>query len=243
MTIRVLVNGALGKMGQTVVGAVEHDPDLNLVAQTDKDDDLSAAILNKQAQVVVDFTAAESAFDNINAIIKADAHPVIGTTGLLPEQIQHLQQQCAEKKLGGLIAPNFSIGAILMMQMASTAAQYLPNVEIIEYHHPGKQDSPSGTALKTAEMIGNSRREAAMPLQTRETIPGARGASSHDINIHAVRLPGLVAHQSVIFGGEGETLTIKHDSIDRICFMPGVLMACKKVINLQQLVYGLEHLL
>lgn len=243
MAISVLVNGAKGRMGQTVIEAIKQDPELNLVAQTDKEDDLAAAIQKSKAQVVVDFTTADSAFNNINTIITSNAHPVIGTTGLLPDQIKSLQQLCQKKKLGGLIAPNFSIGAVLMMQMAELAAKYLPTAEIIELHHPGKQDSPSGTALKTAEMIANSRTQPVAKLKSRETIPGARGAIANDVNIHAIRLPGLVAHQQVIFGGEGETLTIKHDSIDRRCFMPGVLLACKRVVGLNELVYGLEHLL
>lgn len=243
MTISILVNGAKGRMGQTVVQAIKQDPELHVVAQTDKDDDLATAIQASKAQVVIDFTVADSAFNNINTIITCNAHPVIGTTGLLAEQIKSLQQLCQKKKLGGLIAPNFSIGAVLMMQMAELAAKYLPTAEIIELHHPGKQDSPSGTALKTAEMIANSRNRSVAKQISRETIPGARGAIANGVHIHAVRLPGLVAHQQVIFGGEGETLTIKHDSIDRQCFMPGVLLACKRVVELKKLVYGLEYLL
>ena len=167
---------------------------------------------------------------------------MIGTTGFSSTQIQTLTALCAEKKLGAIIAPNFSIGAILMMQLAKTAAHYFPQVEIIEMHHAGKLDSPSGTAIKTAELIAEANNVAAIPT-TKAVLPGARGAVHQQIPIHAIRLPGLVAHEQVIFGGTGETLTIKHDSTDRQCFMPGVILACQKVMTLNRLIYGLEHLL
>jgi len=154
-----------------------------------------------------------------------------------------LQQRCAEKKLGGIIVPNFSISAVLMMQFAALASRYLTEVEIIEIHHQQKLDAPSGTALKTAEMIANARRGSKNHLALKELVPGARGAVHQDVNIHSLRLPGVLARQQVIFGNKGETLTITHDSIDRASFMPGVILACQGVVKLQSLQYGLEYLL
>lgn len=241
--LKVIVNGANGRMGQVTVKAIGNDPECELVASTGPEDDLSAVIKATGADIVVDFTVASVAFANANKIIEAGAHPVIGTSGLTADQIATLTSQCEAKNLGGIIAPNFSIGAVLMMRYAKDAAKYFSSVEIIELHHDGKEDSPSGTAMKTADMIAETR-QAPSPLKAgKETIPGARGANHHDIAIHAVRLPGLVAHQQVIFGGLGETLTLKHDSINREGFMPGVLLACKKVKSLRTLIYGLEHIL
>lgn len=244
MTIRVLVNGAKGKMGQAVVKAIADYPELSLVGEVSHNQDLATEIKKSNPNVVVDFTNADSVLKNIQTIITAGVHPVIGTSGLLGEQVKKLQQQCEQLKLGGIIAPNFSIGAVLMMKYAEETAKYFPHVEIIEMHHNGKLDSPSGTAIRTAELIAAGRTNTVAPLKnTRETISGARGAHYQDIPIHAIRLPGLVAHQQVIFGGIGETLTLRHDSIDRQCFMPGVMLACKKVTTLKNLVYGLEYIL
>jgi 4-hydroxy-tetrahydrodipicolinate reductase len=243
MTIRILINGAGGKMGQESVRAVQSDRKLELVGQTGRVDRLEDAIKKHSPQVVVDFTTPDTVYENTLTIINAGVHPVIGTTGLKPDQIADLNQRCAQKKLGAIIAPNFSISAILMMRFAEQAAKYLPDVEIIELHHPGKLDSPSGTAIKTAEMIAKVREKNDPPKATRETIPGARGAVSHGIPIHSVRLPGLVANQEILFGGLGETLRISHYTINRESFMPGVLLACKKVLQLDHLVYGLEQLL
>ncbi len=242
MTIRVLINGANGRMGLASVAAINTDPELTLVGQLGRQDDLAMAIKKTNAQVVVDFTNAEAVLKNTQIIVDAGIHPVIGTSGLLSAQIKAFQQQCAELKLGGIIAPNFSLGAVLMMKHAQAIAKYFPHVEIIEMHHDGKLDSPSGTALRTAEMLAETR-DQLTPKLLRETIPGARGATHYGIPIHALRLPGLVAHEQIIFGGTGETLTIRHDSIDRISFMPGVCLACKKVMELDTLVYGLEHIL
>jgi len=241
--IRVLVNGAQGRMGQTTVNAVQAANNLELVASADKQDNLKQLIQDNQIEVVVDFTTASAGINNITAIIDAGARPVIGTSGFVAEQVEKLQQQCAKKKLGGIIAPNFSIGAVLMMQAAQLAARYLPQAEIIEYHHTGKQDSPSGTAIKTAEMIARARQQKIPLQQSHEIIAGSRGAIHEDIAIHAVRLPGFIASQSVIFGGNDETLTIRHDSISRESFMPGVILACEKVMKLDHLVYGLENIL
>ena len=241
--IKVIVNGAAGRMGSLAVKTIENDAECELVGQLEHDDDLSAAIKSTDADVVVDFTTAEVVFDNAMAIVNAGARPVMGTSGLTPEQLEALQQLCTAKQLGGIVVPNFSLGAVLMMKYAQDAAKYLPHVEIIEMHHDAKQDSPSGTALKTAAMIAESRKETIDVKVGRETVKGARGAAVNDIAVHAVRLPGLVAHQQVIFGAVGETLTLRHDSINRDCFMPGVLLACKKVMALDNLVYGLESVL
>jgi 4-hydroxy-tetrahydrodipicolinate reductase len=243
MSIRVLVNGANGRMGQATIKAISNDPELTLVGTTGRDDDLAASIKTHQAQVVVDFTNAEAVQESTRIIIASGAHPVIGTSGLLMEQIKEFQAACKKAKLGGIIAPNFSLGAVLLMKHAQEMAKYFEHVEIIEMHHDGKLDSPSGTALRTAEMIAVNFKPTPVTKKTKETIPGARGASHHQIPIHAIRLPGLVAHEQVIFGGTGETLTLRHDSIDRVSFMPGVCLACKKVVKLDELVYGLEHVL
>ncbi len=242
--IRVLVNGAKGRMGQEVVKAVLADSELELVAQTDSEDDLRAEILKNKAEVVVDFTTAASGFKNTKIIIEAGARPVIGTSGFKEDDVKKLQVLAAEKKISGVIAPNFAIGAVLMMKFAQEAAKYLPDVEIIETHHDGKVDSPSGTAIRTAELISQTR--AKIPTAVKEEvalIPGARGAKHNNITIHSVRLPGFVAHQEVIFGGKAQALTIRHDSNHRESFMPGVCLACKEVLKHSELYYGLEHLL
>lgn len=242
--IRVLVNGAKGRMGQEVVKAVTAAADLELVDQTDLGDDLIARIKASQAQAVVDFTTAAVAFENTRKILEAGVHPVVGTSGLLAEQVAELQQLAKDKDIGGLIAPNFAIGAVLLMKYAQDAAKYLPNVEVIELHHNRKADAPSGTAVKTAQLIAEARQEIPKALvEEKELFEGARGSEVHGVRVHSLRLPGLVAHQEVIFGGTGETLTIRHDSIHRESFMPGVCLACRKVIGTQQLFYGLEHLL
>ena len=242
--IRVLVNGAKGRMGQEVVKAVTAASDLELVDQTDLGDDLIARIKASQAQAVVDFTTAAVAFENTRKILEAGVHPVIGTSGLLAEQVAELQQLAEDKGIGGLIAPNFAIGAVLLMKYVQDAAKYLPDVEVIELHHNRKADAPSGTAVKTAQLIAEARQEIPKALvEEKELFEGARGSEVHGVRVHSLRLPGLVAHQEVIFGGTGETLTIRHDSIHRESFMPGVCLACRKVIGTQQLFHGLEHLL
>lgn len=244
MAIPVLVNGAKGRMGLQVVQAVQADPELELAAQIDLGDDLAASIASSGAGVVVDFTHPSCAFDNAEIILAAGAHPVIGTTGFTPDQIARLQATAEAKGIGGVIAPNFAIGAVLMMRFAAEAARYLPHVEIIELHHDGKAEAPSGTAIKTAEQIAKARPQAPpLLVESKELAPGARGTTAYAVPIHSVRLPGHVAHQEVILGGLGETLRIRHDSISRECFMPGVLLAVKKAPQLQVLHYGLEHLL
>lgn len=243
MQIRVIVNGARGKMGTLACAAIESNPDFQLVAELGRDDSLTQAIKDTDADVVVELTRADCVYENTLAIIQGGAHPVIGSSGLLDNQIKELTQRCEEKKLGGIIVPNFSIAACLMMRFAAEAAKFLPEVEIIEAHHQQKLDAPSGTALKTAEMIAHARITKKNELPLKELLPGARGATHHQINIHSLRLPGVLARQQVIFGNTGETLTVTHDSIDRASFMPGVILACQSVQKLNTLYYGLEHLL
>ena len=243
MSFNIIINGANGRMGQEAVKAVTDAPEFNLVAQATRADDLATLIQTHRPDVVVDLTTADSVYANTKIIIDNDCHPVIGASGLLPDQVRELQTICHEKKLGGIIVPNFSIGAVLMMQMAEKAAHYLPNVEIIEAHHEKKQDAPSGTAIKTAELINQARQQAPLPITETELLKGARGAKVGDVPIHSVRLPGVVAKQDVIFGGTSETLTISHNSIHRESFMPGLLLACKRAPELKELYYGLEALL
>lgn len=244
MAIKVLVNGAFGRMGQMTAAAIQAHPRLELVGEAGRDYDLRKVIQDSRADVVVDFTEANVVYANALAIIEAGARPVIGTSGLKKDEVKSLQAHCAEQKRGGLIAPNFSLGGVLMMKHAREIAKYFPHVEIIEMHHDGKLDSPSGTAIRTAELIAEANSTLNQPDKPLvETIKGARGASHHNIPIHAIRLPGFLAHQMVVFGGTGETLTIKHDSLDRNCFMPGVCLACEKVMELDRLIVGLEEIL
>jgi len=240
---RVIVNGSSGKMGVLACETMSNHPDFELVAALGRADKLHQAITDTNAQIVIDLTRANCVYENSLTIINSGAHAVIGTSGLLDEQIKTLQTLCAQKKLGGIIVPNFSISAVLMMQFAAMAARYLPEVEIVETHHQQKLDAPSGTAMKTAEMIAAARCSQKNQLDLKELLPGARGALHHDVSIHSLRLPGVLARQHVIFGNKGETLTITHDSIDRASFMPGVVLACQGVLQIDSLYYGLEHLL
>ena len=239
--IKIIVNGAKGKMGSTTITAIQAQKDFVLVAGLGHADNLEDAIKKNQADIVIDFTSAHAVYENALKIIHAGARAVIGSSGLTQEQIKYLSELCQEKKLGVIIAPNFSIGAILMMKFAQQAAHYFQHAEIIELHHAGKKDAPSGTAIKTAEMIAAVR--VNQKTECKEMIDGALGANHHDVHVHSIRLPGLLAHQEVIFGGLGETLTIRHDSTDRQGFMPGVIMACKKVMEIDHLIYGLDNLL
>jgi 4-hydroxy-tetrahydrodipicolinate reductase len=243
VSIRVLINGATGRMGKTTVAAIRQDNTFVLVGKTHGKDDLEKVIQTSKAEVVIDFTHATVVFANTKKIIHTGAHPVIGTSGLLPEQIEELQQICAEKQLGGIIAPNFCMGALLMMRFSAQAAQYFSEVEIVETHHEKKLDAPSSTAIKTAEMIAKARQENPSMKKLHETLTGSRGARKDQIPIHALRLPGFLAKQEVLFGHVGGNLVITHETIDRSAFMPGVLLACKKVITLKSLIYGLETLL
>ncbi len=239
---RIIVNGAHGKMGQLAVAMLSVQPDFEVVAVLGRADNLSQSIQAMQAQVVVDLTCASVVYQNTLTIIEAGSCPVIGTSGLLPEQYLTLKAYCDENKLGGIIVPNFSIGAVLMMHFSSVASKYMSDVEIVEVHHPQKQEAPSGTAIKTAEMIAQSRKEH-VSYPCHELLSGARGALSRDVPIHSLRVSGVLAQQEVIFGQTGETLSIVHRTLDRVSFMPGLLLACQKVRALKTLHYGLEHLL
>jgi 4-hydroxy-tetrahydrodipicolinate reductase len=243
MSITVIVNGAKGKMGVNACKTLASQPDFNLLAELGRDDNLEESIQDLKPQIVVDLTTAKTVYANTKTIIENNVHPIIGASGLLDEQIISLQKLAANKHLGGIIVPNFSIGAILMMQFAKLAAKFMPDVEIIEAHHQQKLDSPSGTALKTADMIAAARQKEPQQLTISEVVKNARGAEYKNINIHSIRLPGYLANQQVIFGNTGETLTISHNSIDRSSFMPGLILACQNVVKLDSLVYGLENLI
>ena len=242
MITRVIVNGAQGRMGALTVRTFEQHPQYELVAKVDHHSSLSDAIKKNQPDIVVDFTTAAVAFENANIIIDSGTRAVIGTTGFTPEQIAQLKKNCAEQKLGAIIAPNFSISALVMMRLARECAKYISHVEIVESHHENKADAPSGTAIKTAELI-NQTRSKTTKIISHELLPGARGADKDGIPIHSIRLPGLLFHQEVIFGSPGETLHLKYNAIDRNAYMPGVLLACEKVMQLNTLIYGLEDLL
>ncbi len=249
--ITVAVAGARGRMGQEVVLAVSEAPDLSLVAQADMGDSLADALAQARPVALVDFTVPEAVMGNIGTALAHGVVPIVGTTGLSPADIVQVRDLCRRHKTGALIAPNFAIGAILMMRFAQDAARYLPDAEIIEMHHERKLDAPSGTAAKTAEMIAAGREQAAptaLPPDAFEKMRGARGAkAAGDVPVHSIRLPGFVASQMVIFGGLGQTLTLRHDSLDRKSFMPGVLLAVRHApalaANGGELVYGLENLL
>jgi len=238
-------------MGRETVAAVQAEADLELVAEISRSDSLANVLAAKKPVVLVDFSVPDSIVDNIETALMNGVVPIIGTTGLSQSDIAIVRELCCQYELGALIAPNFAIGAVLLMRFARDAAKYLPDAEIIEMHHEKKLDAPSGTAAKTAEMIAEGRAETtptALPEGAFEKIPGARGGKGEgDIPIHSVRLPGFVASQMVIFGGLGQTLTLRHDSIDRKSFMPGVILAIRQApilaANGGDLVYGLENLL
>ena len=244
--IRVGVLGARGKMGGTVVDAVANAADMEVVAALDLGDSLEALVANK-AEVVVDFTTPDAVMQNLSFLINHGIHGVVGTTGFDEQRIDVLKKQLSKApNVGLLIAPNFGLGAILMMEFAKKAAPLFESVEIVELHHPNKVDAPSGTAKRTAELISQARlaaKSGPMPDATRESLDGARGANVGGVPIHSVRARGYVAHQEVIFGGVGETLTIRHDSLDRQSFMPGVLLGIRRVIGTPGLTIGLEHFL
>jgi len=241
---RVIVNGAKGKMGAMTVQFVQADPELTLVGETDRGDNLLDEIRRTKAQVVVDFTNASVGYDNFLTILEGGAHPVVGTSGFNKEQVATLGAICREKKIGALIAPNFAIGAVLMMKFAKEAAKYMPHVEIVEGHHEQKLDAPSGTAIRTAELIREGMGEVEpAPERGEELIRGSRGGRASGIPVHAIRLPGIVAQERVIFGDVGQTLVLEHTSINRECFMSGVCIAAKKIVGTTDLLYGLEELI
>jgi 4-hydroxy-tetrahydrodipicolinate reductase len=245
--VRVGVLGARGRMGTEVCRAVNASDDLELVAMVD-DGDWLFNVSDAGADVVVDFTTPDVVMDNLHWCIDQGVNAVIGTSGFTEARLDRVRSWLAHKPdLGVIVAPNFAIGAVLMMEAAARAARYFESVEIIEMHHPGKIDAPSGTALRTAQMIAEARSAAGLgpvPDATKDEIAGARGADLDGVRVHSLRAAGLVAHQEVLFGTAGETLTIRHDSYDRKSFMPGVLLAVRKVADLDTSpVIGLEHLL
>jgi 4-hydroxy-tetrahydrodipicolinate reductase len=230
-------------MGATVCEAIAASQDCELVAALDMNDDLKA-LVSSGAQVVVDFTTPNSVEANLKFLAENNIHAVVGTTGFDSDKLIAVEKQFAASKANVVIAPNFGLAAVLMMQFAAQAAPHFESVEIVELHHPRKADAPSGTARRTAEMISDARVGMdAMPDATSDLLPGARGANVSGIQVHSIRLQGLVAHQEVIFGGPGESLSIRHDSYDRESFMPGVLLAVRKVSQQPGLTYGLEKLL
>ena len=241
--INVAVLGARGRMGSEVVKAVEAAEGLALVAALDMGDSLDQ-LKGSAAHVVVDFTTPDSVMANLEFLINNGMNVVVGTTGFDDVKLATVKSWLAQNpSVGVLIAPNFAIGAVLMMEFAAKAARYFESAEIIELHHPAKVDAPSGTAARTAELMTTARKEAglgAMPDATTTAIDGARGALVVDIPVHSVRARGLVAHQEVLFGGLGETLTIRHDSIDRAGFMPGVILGVRKIVSTPGLTHGLD---
>ncbi|MGB3510974.1 MAG: 4-hydroxy-tetrahydrodipicolinate reductase [Microcoleaceae cyanobacterium] len=270
-SIPVIVNGAAGKMGREVVKAIANATDMTLFGAIERSQEyigqdagdlagcgflevpiindlqgmLAMAVQEKQPPVMVDFTHPEGVYENIRSAIAYGVKPVVGTTGLSPEQIQDLAEFSEKASIGTLIIPNFSIGMVLLQQAAIAASQYFDHVEIIELHHNQKADAPSGTAIKTAEMLSELGKSYNEPsVKETEKIEGARGCLTEEgIRIHSVRLPGLIAHQEVIFGGPGQIYTLRHDTSDRSCYMPGVLLAIRKIPSITKLIYGLEKIL
>jgi len=262
--IKVIVIGAMGKMGTETLNAVINDNELDLVGAVDvrakgetvsdltglKDydirveKDLESVIEKASPDVMIDFTNPQAVFNNSKVALSRRVTCVVGTTGLNEIEIKQLGKLAFDNQVGIAIIPNFAIGAVLMMKFAHEAARYFSDVEIIELHHDQKMDAPSGTAIKTAEMISQNRKpRPPRNIKEFEKVAGCRGGDVDQIRIHSIRLPGLIAHQEVIFGGQGQSLKIRHDSFARTGFMPGVIMAVKKMANRTGLVYGMENLL
>lgn len=250
--IKVAVCGACGKMGQEVVKAVNEDDSLELIAEIDicgchdVFETIEEAQKNARIDVLVDFTQPRSIFENAKYCLNHGIRPVIGTTGLSDEQLEELKQLSKEKNVSCLVAPNFSTGAVLMMMFSAQASKYFDNAEIIELHHNQKKDAPSGTAVKTALMMKESVNKSFTKGNCEETelIEGSRGGVSYnDIHIHSIRMPGYIASQEVIFGAPGQIFKIRHDSMDRTCYMSGVILAIKHVMKDNEFVYGLENIL
>jgi 4-hydroxy-tetrahydrodipicolinate reductase len=239
MPIHVGVLGARGRMGSEVCRAVGAADDMDLVAAVDADDDRTALT---EARVVVDFTTPDAVMDNLRWCLDHDLDVVVGTTGFDDERLAKVRDWLGDQPSRAvLVAPNFGIAAVLMMRFAATAAPYFESVEIVELHHPHKVDAPSGTARRTAELVAQARAGKPSPDATSQQMDGARGADVDGVHVHAVRLAGLVAHQEVLLGGHGETLTIRHDSLSRESFMPGVLVAVRWVIDHPGLTVGIEE--
>lgn len=269
--IPVVVNGAAGKMGREVVKAIATADDMTLIGAVDKSPELNgqdvgevagcgaleipiindleatlaSAVQEKELGVMVDFTHPDSVYENVRSAIAYGIRPVVGTTGLTAAQIDDLAEFADKASTGCLIVPNFSIGVVLMQQAAVRASKYFDHVEIIELHHNQKADAPSGTAIKTAQMLAEMGKSYNPPsVEESESLAGARGCTADEnIRIHSVRLPGLIAHQEVIFGSPGQIYTLRHDTSDRASFMPGVLLAVRAVTGMKGLIYGLEKIL
>lgn len=243
---RVGVLGARGRMGEQTCKAVDGAADLELVAMVDAGDWLFS-VADAGSQVLVDFTHPDVVMDNIRFAIDQGIHAVVGTTGFTSERLDTIRGWLQDApEVGVLVAPNFGIGAVLSMKFAQLAARFYDSAEVIEMHHPGKVDAPSGTAVRTAELIAAARTSAGMsvaPDATTQELAGARGADVDGVRVHSVRLAGAVAHQDIVFGADGETLTIRHDSLDRVSFMPGVLLAVRQISTRPGLTVGLEALL
>jgi 4-hydroxy-tetrahydrodipicolinate reductase len=244
--LRVGVLGARGRVGSEVCRAVSAADDLELVAEVDAGDPLEV-LVDRGVAAVVDFTTPDVVMANLEYAVGHGIHAVVGTTGFVEDRLARLRILLADApNVGVLVAPNFSLGAVLMMRFAAQAAPLFESVEIIELHHPDKTDAPSGTARRTAEMVAAARREAGadpMPDATTTGLEGARGADVEGVRVHGLRVRGLVAHQEVILGSPGETLTIRHDSLDRVSFMPGVLLGLRRIASTPGLTVGLERLL
>ncbi|CAM5556594.1 MULTISPECIES: 4-hydroxy-tetrahydrodipicolinate reductase [Streptomyces] len=244
--LRVAVLGAKGRIGSEAVRAVEAAEDMELVAALSRGDQLET-LAETGAQVAVELTTPDSVMANLEYCVGHGIHAVVGTTGWTDDRLAQLRGWLdASPKTGVLIAPNFSIGAVLTMRFAQIAAPYFESVEVVELHHPKKVDAPSGTATRTAQLIAEARRAAGTapaPDATETALEGARGASVDGIPVHAVRLRGLLAHQEVLLGGEGETLTVRHDSLHHSSFMPGILLGARRVVTTPGLTFGLEHFL
>ncbi|MEW2350251.1 4-hydroxy-tetrahydrodipicolinate reductase [Streptomyces sp. NPDC006684] len=244
--LRVAVIGARGRIGSEAVRAVETADDLELVAATGREDPLTA-LTDAGAQVAVELTRPDAVMDNLAFCLDHGIHAVVGTTGWTEERLTRVRERLAKTPgTGVLIAPNFSLGAVLTMKFAQVAAPYFESVEVIELHHPKKADAPSGTAARTAQLIAEARQAAGsapMPDATETALDGARGASVDGVPVHSVRLRGLLAHQEVLLGAEGETLTIRHDSLHHSSFMPGILLGVRRVVETPGLTFGLEHFL
>ncbi|GGV59798.1 4-hydroxy-tetrahydrodipicolinate reductase [Streptomyces longisporoflavus] len=244
--LRVAVIGAKGRIGSEAVRAVEAADDLELVAALGRGDSLDT-LVETGARVVVELTNPDSVMGNLDFCVRHGIHAVVGTTGWTDDRVAQLETAlAASPETGVLIAPNFSIGAVLTMKFAQIAAPYFESVEVVELHHPNKADAPSGTATRTAQLIAEARREAGsapQPDATATALDGARGADVDGVPVHSVRLRGLLAHQEVLLGGEGETLTVRHDSLHHSSFMPGILLGVRRVVSTPGLTFGLEHFL
>lgn len=242
--IKIAVHGAKGKVGCHVVAAVNAAPDMVLISQLDVGDDLSASLKAHSVDVVIDFTKPEIRMQTVKTILDNQACAVVGTTGFTPEDLQQIEKWVEKSGHGVVIGPNFAVGSVLLMHFAREAARIFSAAEIVEYHHNQKADYPSGTAVKTAQMMEEAREAFNTDLGDRvANMEGARGAEHQGIHIHSVRLPGMIAHQEVLFGEMGQYLTLRHDAVSREAYMPGVLLAVRNVIKSPELVYGLESLM